>query len=176
LSRPIVSHNQHASSKLQLDHCSSNTAWTTLPAGNHHLEMTMESRNMKTFVLVLVGITLLFVSGVLSRSASADNKKDALLRHVVLFKFKAEAKPEQIDEIVQEFQKLPKLIPQIQDFECGTDISPEKLSNGYKHCFIVTFANEEDRDTYLRAPAHLSFVAKLKPILDDALVVDYWVK
>jgi hypothetical protein len=119
---------------------------------------------------------LLLVSGVLSRSASADNKKDALLRHVVLFKFKADATPEQIQEIVQEFQKLPMQIPQIQAFESGTDISPEQLSKGFTHCFFVTFDSAADRDLYLRAPAHLAFVAKLNPILDDAMVVDYWAK
>jgi quinol monooxygenase YgiN len=108
-----------------------------------------------------------------SPGGAAENA-DRVLRHVVLFKFKADATAEQIREIEQAFAKLPEEIDAVKDFEWGTDNSPEMLSQGFTHCFLVTFKDEEGRAAYLPHPAHQAFVAKLKPILEEALVVDYW--
>ncbi|HRT97747.1 MAG TPA: Dabb family protein [Planctomycetota bacterium] len=95
------------------------------------------------------------------------------VRHVVLFKFKAEATPQQIKAVEEGFRALPAKISGIRYFEWGTDISPEKLSDGFTHCFLVTFDTEKARDAYLPHPAHKAFVEVLKPILDKVLVVDY---
>jgi hypothetical protein len=129
---------------------------------------------MKTIALLALGLVLVLLSIVMLNTSWADKKKDSPLRHVVLFKFKPEATQEQIQELIQEFQKLPPQIHEIRDFEWGTDNSPEQLSKGLTHCFLVTFASTADRDAYLVHPLHLAFVQKLKPLLDDATVVDYW--
>lgn len=97
-----------------------------------------------------------------------------LLRHVVLFSFKESAGPEQIRQIEEAFGALPAQIPEIHDFEWGTDVSVENLSRGYTHCFLVTFSSEEDRNKYLPHPAHQAFVSLLQPQLAQALVFDYW--
>lgn len=99
-----------------------------------------------------------------------------VLRHVVLFGFKQTATPEQIRAIEQAFRALPEKIDEIHEFEWGTDVSVENLSQGYTHCFLVTFLTEQDRDTYLPHPAHQEFVAALQPHLKQALVIDYWSK
>lgn len=106
--------------------------------------------------------------------AAESAAKAKKLRHVVLFKFKDGTKPEQIQEIVRAFAALPQQIDAIRDFEWGTDISVENLAAGYTHCFVVTFADEAGRDRYLPHPAHQAFVNQLRPILDRALVVDFW--
>lgn len=103
-----------------------------------------------------------------------DEMNLRVLRHVVLFKFKPDATPEQIQEVVRAFQALPDKIDVIHDFEWGTDVSVENLQDGFTHCFIVTFKSESDRDAYLPHPAHKEFVALLRPHLDKALVVDFW--
>jgi hypothetical protein len=72
------------------------------------------------------------------------------------------------------FRALPSRIKEIRDFEFGTNNSPENLNQGYTHCFLVTFASEKDRATYLPHPAHQAFVEVLKPHLDKAFVIDYW--
>jgi hypothetical protein len=95
------------------------------------------------------------------------------LRHVVLFKFKADATPEQIKAVEDAFGKLPEKIDAIQAYEWGTDVSPEMRSQGFTHCFFVTFRNEEGRDAYLPHEAHQEFVKQVLPILEDVLVVDY---
>ncbi|MCA9181727.1 MAG: Dabb family protein, partial [Planctomycetales bacterium] len=47
-------------------------------------------------------------------------------------------------------------------------------SDGFTHCFLLTFKSEADRDSYLPHPAHRAFGAALKPHLEKVLVVDYW--
>lgn len=109
-------------------------------------------------------------------AGEAQPPAQAPLRHVVLFKFKPEATPQQIQEIVQAFQALPQKIEGITGFEWGTDVSPEGLSEGYTHCFVVTFRDAQARDAYLPHPAHQEFVALLRPRLEKVLVVDYFVR
>lgn len=96
------------------------------------------------------------------------------LRHVVLFAFKPEATPEQVDAIVADFGKLPGAIPGIVSYEWGTNVSPEGLNDGFTHCFTLTFGKVEDRDGYLVHPAHEAFVGTLGAVLARSLVVDYW--
>lgn len=98
------------------------------------------------------------------------------LRHVVLFKFKPTATEAEIKMVEETFKQLPATIKTIREFEWGTNNSPEGLSEGLTHCFLVTFASEKDRDDYLPHPAHKAFVQKLGGLLDKAVVVDYWAK
>ena len=72
------------------------------------------------------------------------------------------------------FSALPSKIPEIKDYEWGTDNSPEGLAKGFTHCFFLTFDNEEGRAVYLPHPDHKAFGAVLTPHLDDVLVLDYW--
>ncbi len=107
-------------------------------------------------------------------SNQPSNPSTKVLRHVVLFAFNETAAPEDIQGIEQAFSALPGQIEAIHAFEWGTDVSVENLSQGYNHCFLVTFLSEADRDNYLPHPAHQAFVARLQPFLAQALVFDYW--
>ena len=104
-------------------------------------------------------------------------KKPAqVLRHVVLFKFKDDVTSQQIKNIEGGFCALPGKIDSIYDFEWGTDVSIENRSEGFTHCFIVTFLNEAGRAQYLPHPAHKELVSISQPYLDKILVIDYWAK
>jgi hypothetical protein len=107
---------------------------------------------------------------------SGENPSLGQVRHVVLFKFKAGTTPEQIKTVENAFRALPKKIPAIQYFEWGTNMSPEKLDQGFTHCFFLTFKTAADRDAYLPHPAHKAFGKVLRPYLDKVLVVDYVAK
>jgi hypothetical protein len=99
-----------------------------------------------------------------------------LLRHVVLFSFKDDASYDDVDAIVTGFTALPASIPGIAGYEWGTNVSPERLNDGFTHCFTLTFAAAEDRDAYLAHPAHRRFVETLKPAHAKSLVLDYWAR
>ena len=105
---------------------------------------------------------------------SGDSKHAKVLRHVVLFKFKDSSTKEQIEEVVRAFRALKSKIDVIEDFEFGTDVSAENKSQGFTHCFFVTFRDEKGRDTYLPHPAHKEFGTLIRPLLQNVLVVDYW--
>jgi hypothetical protein len=98
---------------------------------------------------------------------------DGPVYHIVHFKFKADAKPEDVKKVETEFAALKEKIKEIETFAWGTDISPEKLSDGFTHCWVITFKDEKARDAYLVHPAHKAFVDVLKPALEKPLVVDF---
>jgi len=127
---------------------------------------------MKKFA-VLIGILLV---GSLYLTAQKNDMQQKLLRHVVLFSFKAGSTPDQIKAVETAFAALPQKIKEVKAFEWGINNSPENLNQGFTHCFFVSFASEEDRAVYLPHPDHQAFVAVLKPVLDKVLVIDYWTK
>ena len=129
-------------------------------------------KNLNAFVFILS----LFI--MVSASAQAQNREGngKLLRHVVLFKFKDTSSASDVKRVEDAFAGLAKKISLIKQFEWGTNNSPENLNQGLTHCFLATFASEEDRDAYLVHPEHKAFVEILLPHLDKATVVDYWTK
>ncbi len=100
--------------------------------------------------------------------------KDSVLRHVVLFKFKAETTDQQLKSITDAFSALPSKIKEIKDYEWGLNNSPEGLNKDLTHCFLVTFGSEADRGVYLPHPDHKAFVDLASPFIEDVLVVDFW--
>lgn len=109
-----------------------------------------------------------------STGHAAKHGAEKLLRHVVLFKFKAEVTPAQVQEVVDAFRALPSKIDAIHSFEWGTDVSVENKAAGFTHGFLVTFRDEKGRDVYLPHPAHQEFVKLVGPRIENVLVFDYW--
>ncbi|MBC7851212.1 MAG: Dabb family protein [Chitinophagaceae bacterium] len=123
---------------------------------------------MKLMILVLSFFAL---------GANAQKQsKEKMLQHVVLFKFKDSANAADVTKVEQAFRALSGSIKEVKALEWGLNNSPENLNQGFTHCFIVSFASEKDREIYLPHPKHKEFVAMLGPVLDKALVIDYWQK
>ncbi|PQJ28675.1 Dabb family protein [Rubritalea profundi] len=120
---------------------------------------------MKTILFSLLSLILI------SFTSAAEEKGQ--LRHLVMFKFKDDAKAEQITSIEKHFASLPKKINTIIDFEWGTNVSNEKKNDGLTHCFFVSFKDQAGLDVYSPHPAHQAFVKELLPILDKVVVIDY---
>jgi len=95
------------------------------------------------------------------------------LRHVVIFRFKDGATENQISAIEKAFGELPEKIETIKDYEWGTNVSKENKSEGFTHCFLVTFDDQRGLDIYGPHEAHQAFVEQLLPILDKVLVLDF---
>ncbi len=121
----------------------------------------------------LLTVLALFCALVIPAVSSAEDHIGKF-RHVVLFKFKADATQEQIQEVENAFRQLPETIDSIIDFEWGTSKTVEvELAQGYTHCFLVTFEDKAGLEAYLPHPDHKAFVELLKPILEEAHVFDY---
>jgi lysophospholipase L1-like esterase len=95
------------------------------------------------------------------------------VKHVVLFRYKADTSPEQVKAIADAFIALRAKVPGIIGFELGVDSSPEGLSQGFGNVFILTFRDAAARDAYLPHQAHKEFGKLLGPYLDKPLVVDF---
>ncbi|MEZ6118079.1 MAG: Dabb family protein [Pirellulaceae bacterium] len=128
--------------------------------------------------VTILGVIALIAASCFSVDGDGQEvkKNEKVLRHVVLFKFKDECSEEQIQEVADAFAALPKKIDTIIDFEWGTDISVENKHKGFTHGFLVTFADEKGRETYLPHPDHKEFGKLVGPRLADVLVFDYWSK
>jgi hypothetical protein len=103
------------------------------------------------------------------------NAQKGSVRHVVVFKFKPEATPDQIQQVTRAFSELRGKIPGITGFEHGVNNSPEGRNLGFTHVYLMTFENAAARDAYLPHPEHKKFgelLGKLG-IVADVFVVDY---
>lgn len=106
---------------------------------------------------------------------AAEGDGDKVLRHAVFFSFKESSTQQDIQQVIDAFAALPAKIETITDFEWGTNNSPEGFSDGFTHCFLLTFENEQGRETYLPHPAHVGeFADALRPHMKDVFVFDYW--
>lgn len=104
----------------------------------------------------------------------AENPLEKELKHAVFFKFKKDAAPEDITKVEDAFAALPSKIDAIKGFEWGINNSPERHSQGFTHCFMVSFDSEEGRAAYLPHADHQAFVKILEPVLDAPRVLDFW--
>lgn len=134
------------------------------------INKTMRKYSLFTMIAVF-SVATLTLSGFL-------NFKEDQVRHIVVFKYKAGATTQQIQQVTKAFGDLKKAIPGIVSFEHGVNDSPENKNAGFTHVYMVTFENTKARDTYLPHPEHKKFgelLGKLD-ILEDLFVVDYSAK
>ena len=119
---------------------------------------------------------LLMLSMALALTSVAIAQNPPALRHVVLFSFKPGSTVAEVQEVATTFAALYGKVPQVKAFEWGINNSPEKLNQGFTHCFVLTFSSEKDLADYQLHAAHVAFQKVLKPHMDKVFVVDYWVK
>lgn len=118
---------------------------------------------MKKLFVVLLAVSLLGAFSLHAADAPAKGK----VVHVVAFKFKKAVTEAKQKEIADALVALKKSIPQIISIEHGPNVSKEGFDKGFQHAFIVTFANEKDRDIYLEHPKHKEFAKMLDGLLAD---------
>ena len=118
---------------------------------------------MKRMFLALLAVTMLAALSVLAADAPAKGK----IVHVVAFKYKKAVTEAKQKEIADAFVALKTKIPQVVSIEHGKNVSKEGFEKGYHEMFVVTFANEKDRDIYLEHPKHKEFAKLLDGVLAD---------
>lgn len=99
------------------------------------------------------------------------------IHHLVLLRCRPEASDQAIAAVLAELSALVGEIPGLLSCHGGRNNSPEGKDGGYRHAFVMLFADAAARDDYLPHPAHRRVVASLRPLLadgDDAVrVVDF---
>jgi hypothetical protein len=95
----------------------------------------------------------------------------AMLKHVVMFKFKKSAPESEVAEVEKELRVLPGIIAEIREFELGRDLLRSERS--YDFALVSGFENLEKMQRYQVHPAHQKIVVKLKKLCENILCVDF---
>lgn len=122
------------------------------------------------------GSFILLLGSLLMASAAAGLAEERVLKHIVMYQFKPELTPAQVQEVVEAFAALPQQIDLILGLEYGTNVSQEGRSEGFTHVFVLTFRSEQDLQDYLVHPAHQAYVNLVRDRRAKVLVFDYWTK
>ena len=127
---------------------------------------------MNTFCWIACAMVLSAVTAG-ARAADGDAPGKALY-HVVSFKFKESATPEQIKKIADEFRALKSKIPEVVTYAGNTNVSKAAKDKGFNYCSVLTFKSQKDLDTYVASAPHQDFVKLIKDSVEDAFVIDFW--
>jgi hypothetical protein len=91
-----------------------------------------------------------------------------VLHHVVLFQV---PDPLQREELVRRLQALPGLIPEIETYEVGVDVSRGETS--YDVGLYSTFADSEALEVYRAHHAHQAILQLIGDISPHRIVTDW---
>ena len=95
-----------------------------------------------------------------------------MIRHAVLFKWKAGTTREQVQGLAAGLARLPDEIPEIKAYHFGADLG---LAEGNADFAIVAdFASVEDWRSYVQHPAHVRLIEEyIVPIRESRVVLQY---
>ncbi len=101
-----------------------------------------------------------------------------MIQHIVLLQFKQDLAEKEIQLVFDALQNLRQHIPEILSFSHGKYQSKEGLNKGFTHGFVMTFADERARDTYLDHPEHEKVAwqiinPRLEKGVDSVIAFDY---
>lgn len=102
-----------------------------------------------------------------------NNMTKAMIRHILLIKFKASATSEKIQQLRELFETMPVKVEGVSDVEWGLNNSPEGKNKDYTHAVMMTFSDEAGRQNYLPHPEHDALKEVFRPLLEDIIVFDY---
>lgn len=103
-----------------------------------------------------------------------------MIRHIVMFKLRVNKSIENSDfqtqllksnQMVVELESLSSLINEVKYLEVGINISDSPRA--YDLILITEFENIDALNTYRNHDEHKKVLAKIKPLFDESVVVDY---
>lgn len=95
-----------------------------------------------------------------------------MFRHVVLFRWTAEATDEQKQTVQDRLSGLPGLIPEIKSYSMGTDVG---LNPGaYDFAVVADFADKDAYLVYRDQPDHRAIITQhITPIVAERAALQY---
>lgn len=94
-----------------------------------------------------------------------------MIRHIIFFKFKADATEAAIADLEASLNGLPGLIAEIRAFSCGRDVL--RSARSYDLALIADFDDLAALDRYQVHPDHQAVVAKVKVLAESVIAVDF---
>ena len=99
-----------------------------------------------------------------------------MIKHIVMFRFKAtesKTKQQNIEKAKEELLNLESKIEELESVEVGVNFNPS--GQAYDLVLITTHTSKEDLDTYQGHSEHQKVVSFIKTILVERAVVDFLV-
>lgn len=95
-----------------------------------------------------------------------------MIRHVVVFDWKPEATAEQIAAVPEALAGLPAAIPEIRNYQVGSDIGVSEGNMGF--AVVADFDDVDGYLVYKDHPAHRTVITeKISPIVGARAAVQY---
>ena len=95
------------------------------------------------------------------------------VKHIALIKFKEGTSDEQIESVFSQLLDLTEMVEGIEDYISGPNCSPEGLSLGTTHGFIMTFTDAAARDAYLVHQEHDRVKESVLPLVESVVIFDF---
>lgn len=93
------------------------------------------------------------------------------IRHIVMFRFKAETTEDERAAFLAMLRELPARIPEIIDFEAGRDVM--RLPRSFDLALVASYADLAALDRYTKHEAHLPVIERSRQICEQVASVDY---
>jgi len=98
-----------------------------------------------------------------------------VIKHIVLWKLKepdaSDSKEDYANQIKQELEALPKVIPALHSLEVGININPSEAADDV--VLVTSFQRASDLDAYQIHPAHQAAAAVIRNLVSSRRVVDF---
>lgn len=95
-----------------------------------------------------------------------------MVEHIVCFKFKPDATPEQEDRLISMLRGLKGRIPGIIDLTVGRNFTPER-GQGHSVGLVVRFEDRASLAAYGPHPNHAPVKEYIAQVCESTLAVDY---
>jgi hypothetical protein len=92
---------------------------------------------------------------------------------MVVVRFKPGVPAATVAELFAELGRLRQRIDGIEHFSWGPYASPEGLSGGFTHGFLMTFRDAAARDAYLPHPEHERVKRAILPHVEGVIAFDF---
>jgi hypothetical protein len=94
-----------------------------------------------------------------------------MLKHVVLAKFKPEVASSEITALKRSLAALPKIIPEIKEYDFGEDVRPER---SFDFALVSTFDDAEALKRYTTQPDHAAVGTQIRSLCEILNIVDFY--
>jgi hypothetical protein len=95
-----------------------------------------------------------------------------MFRHVVLFRFRADATDEQRQAALDGLRGLPAQIPEIRDYQVDFDLGLNEAN--FDIGVVALFDDEQGWRTYLDHPAHVEVVTtRIRPLGTERAAIQF---
>ncbi|MCF8304235.1 MAG: Dabb family protein [Bacteroidales bacterium] len=98
-----------------------------------------------------------------------------MLKHIVMFKMKADegeqARKQNVEELKRRLDALPGKIEDIRGYEVGINENDNRAS--YDAVLISVFEGEDELNRYRKHPEHIKVLDFIKQTVESTAAVDY---